>query len=97
MRLGTSYLGNTVTKLRGSDGMVLGAFLTGSGPLGVATDGANIWTANNRDNTVTKLQASDGMVLGTFLTGLGPNGLAFDGINIWTANVPNWRKQTDNA
>jgi len=38
----------------------------GQSPLGVAFDGANIWTANFGDGTVSKLRASDGKKLGTF-------------------------------
>jgi len=44
-----------VTKLRASDGTVLGTFSVGSQPIGVAFDGANIWVANQLSNNVTKL------------------------------------------
>ena len=79
---------NTVTKLRASDGAVLGTFSAGSNPIGMAFDGANIWVANNGSNTVTKLRASDGACVGTctFTVGLYPFGIAFDGANIWVAN-----------
>ena len=40
------FLGDTVSKLRASDGMTLGTFAVGDGPIGVAFDGANIWVAN---------------------------------------------------
>jgi len=64
--------------------------LEGSGPIGVAFDGANIWTANYSGGTVTKLQASDGTVLGKFSSGsgsgAGPYGVTFDGANIWVWN-----------
>src|SRR5690348_737056 len=46
---------NNVTKLRASDGAVLGTFAVGTRPIGLAFDGANIWVANQSDNTVTKL------------------------------------------
>jgi hypothetical protein len=51
-----------VTKLRVRDGKVLGTFVTGPNPQGVAFDGANIWVANqsNEVDNVTKLRASDG-------------------------------------
>jgi DNA-binding beta-propeller fold protein YncE len=55
-----------VTKLRASDGAVVGVFDTGLSPDGITFDGANIWTANQDSNSVTKLRASDGAVLGTF-------------------------------
>jgi DNA-binding beta-propeller fold protein YncE len=44
-----------VTKLRARDGTILGTFGVGSGPRGVAFDGANIWVANHDSNTVSKL------------------------------------------
>ena len=46
---------DNVTKLRARDGAVLGTFAVGSGPTGVALDGANIWVANEGSNTVSKL------------------------------------------
>jgi DNA-binding beta-propeller fold protein YncE len=59
-------------------------FPVGKEPIGIAFDGANIWTANWSDGTVTKLQANDGTVLGTFPSGgAEPYGVTFDGANIW--------------
>jgi DNA-binding beta-propeller fold protein YncE len=84
--------GNNVTKLRASDGKLLGTFTLASGatPFGVVFDGANIWVANNFFGSptanVSKLRACDGKLLGTFPVGVGPVGIAFDGANIWTAN-----------
>ena len=77
---------NRVTKLRASDGQVLGTFAVGNGPQGIAFDGANIWVTNTNSNNVTKLRATDGQVLGTFAVGNGPQGIAFDGANIWVVN-----------
>ena len=62
-----------MTKLRASDGAVLGHLRRGRSPVGVAFDGANIWVANNGSNTVTKLRASDGTVLGHFRRGNSPS------------------------
>jgi DNA-binding beta-propeller fold protein YncE len=76
---------NNVTKLRASDGEVLGTFPVGTNPAGVAFDGASIWVGNIGSNNVTKLRASDGTVLGTFPVGFFPLGVAFDGANIWVA------------
>jgi hypothetical protein len=61
-------------------------FTAGSGPRGVAFDGANIWVTNQSSNNVTKLRASDGANLGTFSVGTGPIGIAFDGANMWVMN-----------
>ena len=69
--------GNTVTKLRGSDGASLGTFAVGVNPVGVAFDGANVWVADAGSNTVTKLRATDGAVQGTFGAG---NRAAFSGL-----------------
>jgi DNA-binding beta-propeller fold protein YncE len=62
------------------------AFDVGGFPIGVVSDGTNIWVANGGSNTATKLRASDGAVLGTFSVGKFPIGVAFDGTNIWVAN-----------
>src|SRR5271165_4200477 len=61
-------------------------FSVGTGPKGVAFDGANIWVTNSNSNNVTKLRAADGANLGTFNVGSIPIGVAFDGANIWVAN-----------
>ena len=58
----------------------------GLGPEGVATDGANVFVANQFSNTVTKLRASDGTVIGTYNVGHRPVALAFDGASLWVAN-----------
>jgi hypothetical protein len=60
----------------------------GSGPLGIAFDGANMWIANRGDGTVSKLRASDGKTLGTFQAPVAPYGVAFDGTNIWVSGAP---------
>ncbi len=76
-----------VSKLRVSDGALLGTFSTGGNfPADVAFDGANTWVVNSQSNNVGKLRASDGALLGTFNVGTNPEGVAFDGANIWVAN-----------
>jgi DNA-binding beta-propeller fold protein YncE len=81
----TNYGGGTVTKLRASDGKLLGTFQVGYGSAGIAFDGADVWVANRRSGTVTELRASDGAVLGTFSTLGPPYGVAFDGTYIWVS------------
>ena len=78
---------NTLTKLRVSDGAILGTFSLPGSPIGVAFDGANIWAVIESQNSVTKVRASDGTVLGTFSVGSFPIGIAFDGANVWVANA----------
>ncbi len=82
----TNQIDNTVSKLRASDGAILGTFPSGTTPAGVAFDGANVWVTNISRNTISKLRASDGASLGTFPTGTLPSGVAFDGTNIWVVN-----------
>ncbi len=77
---------NTVSKLRASDGALLGTFTVGSSPIGVAFDGANIWVTNSASANVSKLRASDGALLGTSGVGTAHQGVAFDGANIWVTN-----------
>ena len=77
---------NSVTKLRASDGIVLGTYAVGFNPRGMVFDGANIWVANTNSNSVTKLRASDGTMLGTFAVGWTPQLMAFDRENIWVSN-----------
>jgi DNA-binding beta-propeller fold protein YncE len=49
-------LNRSVTKLRASDGSVLGTFTVGgNSPRALAFDGANIWVANSGNGSVTKL------------------------------------------
>jgi hypothetical protein len=61
-------------------------FSVGQGPIAVAFDGSNIWTANYYAETVTEVQASSGALVGTYSVGEEPLGLAFDGANMWVAN-----------
>jgi len=80
--------GNQVSKVRASDGAVLGTYTAGPAgtwPYGIAFDGANIWVSAENGG-VTKLRASDGVELGTYAAGNAPRRLAFDGSNIWVAN-----------
>src|SRR6476646_5388815 len=63
------------------------SFTVGSGPWGLAFDGANIWvTSYTSPYLVTELRASDGMPLGTFEAGGSTLTAAFDGTYIWVTN-----------
>jgi DNA-binding beta-propeller fold protein YncE len=74
---------NAVTKLRPSDGAILGTFSTGGNrPTLLASDGANIWVTNEFSNQVVKF-ANDGTLIGAYQTGSAPIGVAFDGNSIW--------------
>lgn len=77
---------NTVTKLRASDGGVVGTYAVGRLPLSVTFDGEHVWVVNYTDNSVSKLRASDGTTVGTYAVGRCPRMAAFDGANIWVGN-----------
>jgi DNA-binding beta-propeller fold protein YncE len=84
----SNWLDGTVTKLRASDGVVLGTFPL-AGPRGIAFDGTHIWVTSATSasaDTVVKLRASDGAVVGTFTVGNNPENVAFDGTSIWVTN-----------
>ena len=75
--------GNTITKLKASDGTLSGTYPVGTTPVAIAFDGSNIWVSNADSANITKLLAADGRTLGTFPVGGKPQGIAFDGANIW--------------
>jgi hypothetical protein len=50
----------SVTKLRASDGEVLGTFSFGFGATAIAFDGANIWVLITSEKCVAKLSAAYG-------------------------------------
>jgi len=79
-----NFADNTVSKVRVTDGAVLGTFPAGGfEPYGVTFDGANVWVSNLDRGTVTKLRASDGKLLTTVTVGANPGWMAFDGANLW--------------
>ena len=78
---------STVTKLRASDGALLGTFpVVGAGASGITFDGENIWVTSPRSSIVTKLRASDGALLGSLIVGQDPRGITFDGANVWVGH-----------
>ena len=79
--------GGTVTKVRASDGLLLGTYTVGPGPECVTFDGANIWVTNRDDRSLSKIRASDGKLMGTFPVGRAPFGIAFAAGHIWVANA----------
>jgi hypothetical protein len=80
-----------VSKIRVSDGAVLGSFnVTGGEALGMAFDGANLWVAcGDFSRSVVKVRASDGQNLGNFTLPVDPFSLAFDGSHIWATQGAN--------
>ncbi len=81
-----NYIDNTVSKVRCSDGAVIGAYATGNGPYSCCVDGTNIWIANRLANSVTKLLLSTGAFVGTYGVGNTPYGICCDGTYVYTAD-----------
>jgi DNA-binding beta-propeller fold protein YncE len=78
----------SITKLRTSDGIILGTYSISFNTVGIGFDGSNIWVPSQ--STVLKYRASDGTLLGTFPRPPGNYGhVAFDGANIWVTNQDN--------
>ena len=83
----TNWGSNNVTKLRSSDGTILGTYNVGTKPLGICLDDSSVWVANWGSKNVTKLRASDGSTIGTYSVGSFPHYICFDGANIWVTNA----------
>ena len=73
----------TVSKLRASDGSVVGTFSIPGGGYGVAFDGTYMWLSG--DVLIYVLRASDGAVVGH--RNLQTTGVAFDGAYVWIAET----------
>jgi hypothetical protein len=85
---------NTVTKIRSSDGTVLGTYSTGgSVPSGIAFDGAGIWITHSSYNSstglsiVSRLSVSDGSIIGSGHVEGSAHGVVFDGTSIWVTGM----------
>src|SRR5205814_9439326 len=62
----TSDTTTNLTKLRASDGTLLGSFPAGGKTAFAVFDGTYVWVTNPYDDTVSRLRASDGTLQGTF-------------------------------
>ena len=74
-----------LTRVRTSDGAMLGTYAVGSGPYGMVFDGASIWVANYKSNDLSKVNASTGLVTNNIRLERChlPSALGFDGSHIW--------------
>jgi sugar lactone lactonase YvrE len=78
----------TVTKLRASNGKLLGTFSVPGAPYGLAFDGSHIWVTG--DSAVTELRATDGKTLHYYnVSGPQTTGIVFTGTNIWVTGWNN--------
>jgi serine/threonine protein phosphatase PrpC len=73
----------SVTKIRASDGIILGSYVVGDNPRYICSDGECIWVSNSNSGWLTKLNISDGTKLGMFKVGDSLSYICFDGSNIW--------------
>lgn len=85
-----------LTKLRASDGLILGTTPVGDFPADViftpgfdcfqpSPDVGCIWVTGSESDYVSKVRSSDLAQTACF-TGRNPEGITFDGVNIWVAN-----------
>jgi len=92
--------GGTVSKIRASDGRLLGTFAAGSDPAALAFDGRRIWVANHNlasaHTTVTVLNASDGTPAFAATVGSNPNGMAWFGWAMYIGSNDGWAYVIDN-
>jgi hypothetical protein len=75
--------GNTVTKMRASDGEILAVYNVGADGSGVAFDGVNLWLTAGP--FIVELRPSDGAVLLVKRLVGDLSIIAFDGANVWVA------------
>ena len=94
----SNFVAGSVSKIRASDGTIVGTFSVGYHPSGIAFDGQNIWVGDGPASNLYQVRASDGAVIGTFPMGPGTSavpsfwGVAFDGANVWVATTVNVTK-----
>jgi DNA-binding beta-propeller fold protein YncE len=61
-------------------------FSVGAGPGGIASDGENLWIADNTDKTLSVLNTSTGSVVNTYAVSGVPDSIAFDGKHMWVTD-----------
>ncbi|HKF45446.1 MAG TPA: hypothetical protein VKG01_20310 [Thermoanaerobaculia bacterium] len=86
----TNYTGNSVSRVRGSDGMLLETWTGASSAEGVLVAAGYVYvTGNTSPGQLYQIDPSQSAgAVNTVATNLGnfPAGIAFDGSRIWTAN-----------
>lgn len=81
-----NILGDSVMKLRLSDGAVVSTFPIADDPAKLLAEGEFLWVVAAHSNEVIKLRQSDGDEVGRFVVGENPIALASDGEFLWVAN-----------
>ena len=64
---------------------IVGGYIVGMFPTGIAFDGTYIWIANSRTGTLSKINDSSG-VTETITVGPIPHSIVFDGSHIWVSS-----------
>jgi hypothetical protein len=79
--------GGIITKIRISDGTVLGNFTMGTSLTAIFFDGTYIWVADQTSKSITKIKPSDGSVVGQPINvGAVVGQFACDGLTLWMTN-----------
>src|SRR5262249_8619847 len=81
----TSIGEGTVTKLRASDGVILGVYSVGRLPYWALFDGTDIWVSVFGGGFLVKLDPTDGTVLSQVPVSFAPTVMVFDGVRIWAS------------
>lgn len=81
-------IGGGGTKIKATDGTVVGTFSTWSNTSRILYDEDGIiWTANNaQEGPVAKVRADDGQLVASYPAGAYPAGMALDDSSVWVAN-----------
>jgi outer membrane lipoprotein-sorting protein len=58
----------------------------GINPIGISSDGTNVWVANSGGGNVSQISISSGTVVKTITVGNNPSGISSDGTNVWVTN-----------
>ena len=77
---------HNLSKIRVSDGAVVGTVSIANYPRGLTFDGTNLWVTAENSNTLHKIRPSDGAVIGSY--GVGAYPIAVMPLNgyVWTVN-----------
>jgi hypothetical protein len=80
----------TITKLRPSDGAVLGTFQVGPAPGKSIRMGDSVWIADSQANTLWRIDANTGALIQTYPVRRPPVGMVSDGTNLWVSYNSEW-------
>ena len=67
--------------------VVVKSITVGSTPLGISSDGTNVWVANDLTGTVSSITAATGTVASSVTPGSQPNAVSSDGTHVWVTNA----------